>query len=141
MLDQARRRVRSIHTMKMSIEALNFADSALDAVWCAATILHIPRENLFGVLNGFRRVLKPGGILALNFQVGRPSELVQRQLDRRFFEYYQDSSQVSRLLRAAGFCVEAAIYGETKRNTHDLDITLKWITLSARRIYSQALRD
>ena len=76
--------------------------------------------------------MKPDGILALNFQVGRRSELVQRQFDRRFFEYYRDSSEVAKLLRAAGFGVEAALYGETKRNTHDLDITLKWSTLYAR---------
>ena len=118
MLDQARRRVPSIHVLKMDLAELTFGAAEFDAIWCAAAILHIPREYLSRVLRGFSRTLKPGGMLALNFQVGRQSELVQRGVDERFFEYYADASEVTQVLRSVGFSVANGLYGETPRNTH-----------------------
>jgi SAM-dependent methyltransferase len=132
MLRQARRRVPSIRSMKMNLAALTFAAGTFDAIWCAAAILHIPREHLAAVLRGFRRVLAPGGLLGLNFQVGRDSELVQRGRDHRFFEYYADAAPIAACVERAGFTIDAEVYGETTRNTHDLDLTLKWSTLYAR---------
>ena len=131
MLRQCKLRTSTVRTAQMSFEALRFRDGAFDAIWCAAAILHVPRERLLHVLQGFRRVLRLGGLLGLNFQVGRHSELVERGLDRRFFEYYADAGTVIRQLEAAGFTIASALYGETCRNTHALDLTLKWSTLFA----------
>jgi ubiquinone/menaquinone biosynthesis C-methylase UbiE len=133
MLEQARKRIHGVRLMKMNIEALPFAEATFDAIWCAAAIMHVPREYVARTLKGFCRVLKPGGILGLNFQVDRVSEVVDRRLDHRFFEYYPSTSEVADLLQLAGFSVEATLDGQTKRNTHDLDIMLKWSTLYARR--------
>ncbi len=132
MLRHARKLVQSIALQKMSLERLDFSAGSFDALWCAAAILHVPRERLARVLAGFRRVLKPGGLLGLNFQVGRASELVQRGPDNRFFEYYPDAREIEARLAAAGFTVETSLHGETRRNTHALDMTLKWSTLYAR---------
>src|SRR5262249_42846779 len=82
------------------------------------------------VLENFLRVLTPSGTLGLNFQVGRRSELVQRGHDRRFFEYYE-SAEVAALLERVGFSVDETVYGETTRNTHELDLILKWSTIYA----------
>jgi SAM-dependent methyltransferase len=131
MLRQCRLRAGRVRTARMNLEALQFGNGAFDAVWCAAAILHVPRERLPRVLNGFRRVLRPGGLLGLNFQVGRRSELVERGPDRRFFEYYAGPGDVAWQLEAAGFTVQSALFGQTRRNTHALDLTLKWSTLYA----------
>jgi SAM-dependent methyltransferase len=131
MLRQARLRAAQVRTARMSLDALCFRAGAFDAVWCAAAILHVPREHLPQVLAGFRRVLRPGGWLGLNFQVGRGSEVVERGADRRFFEYYPDARSVIRELRRAGFTVDSTLCGETGRNTHGLDLTLRWATVYA----------
>jgi ubiquinone/menaquinone biosynthesis C-methylase UbiE len=133
MLAQARRRTRGIELMTMDLGGLRFPDRTFDAVWCAAAILHVPREQLAAVFRGFRAVVRPGGTVAVNFQVGRPSELVQRGADNRFFEYYQDGGEMTAALEAAGLSVDTAVAGETTRNTHALAITLKWQTLYATR--------
>jgi SAM-dependent methyltransferase len=132
MLAQARRRVRSIRLLKMDIQELRFCTGAFDAVWCSAAAHHVPREQLPPVLRGFRRVLKPGGLLGLNLQVGRRSEIVERQSDHRFFEYYGHGAEIAVLLDAAGFVVEGELYGKSGCNTYGLDMTLNWSTLYAR---------
>jgi len=133
MLAQARQRVRSIRLVKMDMRALRFGSGAFDAIWCSAAAHHVPREQLLPVLSGFRRVLKPGGLLGLNLQVGRRSEIVERQLDRRFFEYYSHGEEIAAVLNAAGFFVEGELYGKSGCNTYGLDMILHWSTLYARR--------
>lgn len=132
MLQIASKSVESVHFERMDIQALGFPSNMFNAIWCAAAALHTPREEIVQLLRGFRRVLKSDGLLGLNLQIGRKSEVVDYGADHRFFEYYRDSSEIAMFLRLAGFSVEAYDYGETTRNTHGLDIKLKWTTLYAR---------
>jgi SAM-dependent methyltransferase len=44
---------------------LPIATAALDGVWSAAALLHVPRTDVPAVLAEFRRVLRPGGALGL----------------------------------------------------------------------------
>ena len=94
--------------------------------------MHVPRSELPSVLRGFRRALCRGGIVGLNLQVGRESEVVSYGEDRRFFEYYRNRREIVGLLRRAGFDVVDSDYGETTRNTHGMDLVLKWATVFGR---------
>jgi SAM-dependent methyltransferase len=132
MLRVARRMVRSVPFVRMDARALTFPPRTFDAVWCAAMALHVPREGMLRLLRGFRRVLLPTGILGVNVQIGRRSEVVTCGDDLRFFEYYHQGAEVAGQIERAGFDVVASDYGETTRNTHELDLTLKWMTLYAR---------
>ena len=85
MLVIARRRVRLVSFAYMDIQALSFPPATFDAIWCAATAIHVPREEIGALLRGFRRTLRPNGILGINMQVGRASEIVDYCGDRRFF--------------------------------------------------------
>jgi hypothetical protein len=76
-------------------------------------------------------MLRPNGIAGINMQVGRSSEVVDYDGDRRFFEYYRNGDEIAHLMGAAGFRVVGFDYGETARNTHNVDITLKWATVYA----------
>jgi SAM-dependent methyltransferase len=132
MLEIARKSVRSVRFEKMDMQCLTFPRHTFDAIWCAGAALHIPREEMIQLLSGYRRVMRPGSILGINLQVGRQSEVINFGEDRRFFEYYRDSSEIAELLSLSGFSVEARDYGETTRNTHEVDIKLRWATLYAR---------
>ena len=103
-----------------------------DGIWCAAMAIHVSREDLDALLRGFRRVLRPTGVLGINMQIGRPSEVVEYGRDMRFFEYYRNSEELEAIVRRAGFDLVATDYGETSRNTHELDLTLRWSTLIVR---------
>ena len=47
-----------------SITALPFPDGQFDAVWCANTLQYLPDEEVGIALGEFRRVTKPGGLVA-----------------------------------------------------------------------------
>lgn len=56
------------------VETLLFGDlrevEAYDAVWANACLLHVPREQLAGILTLIRRALKPGGYFYASFKAG-----------------------------------------------------------------------
>jgi SAM-dependent methyltransferase len=132
MLQIARKAVHGARFERMRIENLKFLPETFDAIWCAGAALHIPREETVHLLRGYRRVLRPNGVLGLNLQVGRQSEVVAFGEDQRFFQYYEDMGEVAALLRRSGFSIVDWDYAETARNTHELDLTLRWATLYAK---------
>ena len=131
MLGIARRSFFPLRFIRMDIEHLQFT-TRFDAVWCAAAAMHVPRERMPALLRNFRAVLRPRGVLGLNLQVGRPSEVVCFGADQRFFEYYAGQDEIAAMVRQAGFEVLDTDQGETTRNTHAAPLTLRWITLYAR---------
>lgn len=48
-----------------SLVALPYADSTFDAVWCANTMQYLSDTEVLEALREFRRVLRPGGIVAV----------------------------------------------------------------------------
>jgi SAM-dependent methyltransferase len=43
---------------------------AFDGVWASACLLHVPREELAGILGRIRRALKPGGLFYASYKIG-----------------------------------------------------------------------
>ena len=75
----------------LRFEALDF-DNEFDGIWACASLLHIARQDLNGVLDRLTKALKPGGVLYLSFKHG-DSERVE---SGRFFNDLNEA-----LLRAA----------------------------------------
>jgi ubiquinone/menaquinone biosynthesis C-methylase UbiE len=48
-----------------SIAQLPFDDTYFDCVWCANTLQYLDNDALARVLDEFKRVLKPGGLIAI----------------------------------------------------------------------------
>jgi SAM-dependent methyltransferase len=46
------------------------AHEAHDGVWASACLLHVPREDLAGILGRIHRALKPGGVFYASFKIG-----------------------------------------------------------------------
>ncbi len=45
-------------------------DDAYDGVWASACLLHVPRDELAGILARIRRALKPDGVFYASFKLG-----------------------------------------------------------------------
>jgi len=56
------------------VEAMLFdeldADQVHDGVWASACLLHVPRDDLAGILARIHRALKPDGVFYASFKVG-----------------------------------------------------------------------
>jgi SAM-dependent methyltransferase len=103
-LERARRRLPGTRIVELEPDApLPFDDGAFDLVLCAETIEHVRDVQL--LLSEVRRVLRPGGVLALttpaNLPLGRPADPLSPHL--RFFT----KRSLRRILRELGFEVES----------------------------------
>jgi SAM-dependent methyltransferase len=56
------------------VEAMRFdeldARAAYDGVWASACLLHVPRDQLEGILGRIHRALKPSGVFYASFKIG-----------------------------------------------------------------------
>jgi len=76
-----------------------------NGIWACASFLHIPREEASAALEGFARVLLPGGILCLSVKQGEGegwSEISYGHRAPRYFVYWQPR-QLDEALETAGF--------------------------------------
>lgn len=110
--------------------ALPIAASALDALWCAAALLHIPRAMVPAALAEFARVLRPAGELVLAVAEGAgerwetvPYDVPGQNELRRYYVLHS-FADLSAQLEAAGFDV----YEHWRRATHR-----QWLHIHARR--------
>ena len=63
----ARRLGHPVETMRF--DELD-AQEAYDGVWASACLLHVPRDELAGILARIHRALKPGGLFYASYKVG-----------------------------------------------------------------------
>lgn len=111
--------------VQADMRTLPIGTGALDAVWCAAALLHIPRAMVPGVLAEFHRVLRPEGRLGLMIAEGDGEGWEQvpyrEDAQRRYFVYHSFEAITAELARA-GF----EVVGRNRTSTHR-----DWLTLHA----------
>jgi SAM-dependent methyltransferase len=112
--------------VRADMRALPVAAGALDAVWCVAALLHVPRPEVPTVLVEFGRTLRSGGELLLSVAEGDGEGWDERAYGpshRRWFVLHRYEA-LAGLLDAAGFDV----VGHARESTHR-----EWLRVHARR--------
>lgn len=70
------------------VEAMRFdqldAQDAYDGVWASACLLHVPRDELAGILKRIHRALKPSGVFYASYKMG---EVDGRDSLGRYYSY------------------------------------------------------
>ncbi|MBR1086509.1 class I SAM-dependent methyltransferase [Bradyrhizobium manausense] len=70
------------------VEAMRFdqldAREAYDGVWASACLLHVPRDELAGILGRIHRALKPSGVFYASYKIG---EVDGRDSLGRYYSY------------------------------------------------------
>lgn len=61
-----------------------------DGVWANASLLHVPYENLRGIIQSFHAALLPSGILYASFKYG---SFMRQADDRTFYDMNEDNIQ------------------------------------------------
>jgi ubiquinone/menaquinone biosynthesis C-methylase UbiE len=111
MVEEARRANPGIEFYQGDMRALDIPDDSLAGIAALYCIIHIPRAEVTAVLRELKRILQPGGLLLLMFQLG--DQVVHRDewwgrpvsIDVTQFQ----GNEMAGYLRDAGFDVEEVI--------------------------------
>jgi ubiquinone/menaquinone biosynthesis C-methylase UbiE len=108
MLAVATNRLRG-RLAQADLRSLPIASSGLDAIWCVASLLHVPEPDTATVLGEFRRILRSAGQLALVTALGDSAEFepVPYAPDEQRWYVFRDRDRLLDQLETAGFRVEA----------------------------------
>ncbi|MEF8757962.1 MAG: class I SAM-dependent methyltransferase, partial [Halobacteriales archaeon] len=63
-------RVPDAGVARMDMRHLGVPTDGVDGVWALASLVHVPRDQVSGVLSEFARVLRPGGTLLVAVKAG-----------------------------------------------------------------------
>ena len=96
------------HLVQMDMRAISFCDHRFQGVWCCASLLHLPKQSVPGVLTEIHRVLVPRGALFLAVQHGTSEGYEANPYHgntlERFFARY-DESEIQNILHTHSFGV------------------------------------
>ena len=95
-----------------------------DLIFANAMMVHVPRLKAPGIYRDIFRLLKPGGILFINYKIGDHAGIAA---DGRFFAYYRDAREPAHRLREAGFKIDAILELWNDRNFKDLPHDIHWV--------------
>ena len=101
-----------------------------DGIWAVASLLHIPRNEISGVLRNLYDALRSKGILLTSMKKGERNETAP---DGRNFEFYQPQ-EWERMLKTVGFEIEGHQTSTEKRQTLSGDARqIDWFVTIARK--------
>lgn len=109
----------------MDFQDLSFVE-AFEGIWACASLLHVSKEALPGVLMKVSAALKPGGILYASFKYGSG----ERVCDGRFFNNYTEQDLGGLLTRENGLTLLQYRITEDVRPDRAGE---RWLNLLARR--------
>lgn len=81
----------------------DYGDNSFDLVYSGETIEHVPLELADGILTEAHRVLRPGGVLALDTPNARLTRLQQDEMIDPDHKYEYTVAEIEAKVRAAGF--------------------------------------
>lgn len=91
---------------KMNMLNLDFPDNYFHGIWSSGSIYHVPKKDIVQVISEFARVLKQGGIAAVNFKLGDGERMMANPSSfgggARYFAFYS-LEEMEDLFRNAGF--------------------------------------
>ncbi len=84
-----------------------FPDASFDGALCSAVLMHLPEESIFDAVYSLRRILSPGGTLAISVPRDRPGidPATRRDTDGRLFTDLP-AAKLKLLFERVGFAVK-----------------------------------
>jgi ubiquinone/menaquinone biosynthesis C-methylase UbiE len=101
-----------------------YPDNYFDLIFACAILVHVPKYEIAEIYSKFRRLLKPNGLLFVNFKIGDHSLISE---DGRFFEYYRDISFPQESLVKAGFTIQEVLMQTNYKNMYQDPKQIKWV--------------
>lgn len=130
MIEEARKYVPNATFLQMDMRKLEFEDSLFSGVLAMASVFHVPKSQMLGLLTEFRRVLKNNGLLYICVMVGSGEKMVEKsaavnEMGPRFFAFY-NTEELRDLLDRAGF--------KTVHAFVDKYLNVDWLNIYAKKV-------
>jgi SAM-dependent methyltransferase len=107
LLSIAKERAPNATFQKQDLRKLSFPKETFNGIWANASLLHIKRFEVSGVLKRSYEVLKPGCILFILVKKGKGEGYVRYKLAQskpRYFTYFE-TNELRDLLAGTGFVI------------------------------------
>jgi len=101
----------------------DFSTASFDLVFACAMMVHVPLDRADDIYQSFYHLLKPGGILFVNYKL-RDHSLISA--DGRFFQYYRDYMIPMKALQETGFVIEEVVTRWNRKNMYDDPKVIQW---------------
>lgn len=95
--------------LNMRFEDMTFTD-VFDGIWASASLLHVPMEDLPGIMQKMHNALKPSGVMYASFKYGDGT----KQRGERLFSDFNEKSIVP-LFENSGFRILKTEVGHDNR--------------------------
>jgi ubiquinone/menaquinone biosynthesis C-methylase UbiE len=116
-------RSRGVRARQLPMQRLE-ARSAYDGIWAAASLIHLPKSEIRGVLRRLMRALLPSGVLFISLKEGSGEGMSS---DGRFGAYYRvaEIRTIIRAIRPIG-CIKVLRTGDIRSRRKGARV---WINL------------
>jgi SAM-dependent methyltransferase len=105
LLQFANERIPSVPLVHADIRALPLRANNLDGIWAAASLIHLPKRNVAGVLVALRQLMKAAGLFAATFTYGSNSRIKRTGwMPGRYFARWR-KDELARALHRAGWTI------------------------------------
>ncbi len=108
----------------MRFEEMTFADE-FDGIWASATLLHVPMDELPGIMQKMKAALRDGGVMYASFKYGDGTKM---RGERTFSDFNEKS--VVPLFEDAGFTILDNEVGHDNRPGREDEM---WVEVIARK--------
>ncbi len=108
MIEIAKKKLPQVEFHLMDMRHLNFPENNFEAVFSAYSLIHVPSKEILPTLKGFKKILKPGGIIGFITQKGEADKIVDEPMqpgEKMFFNFFT-KERLQNFLTEAGFYLE-----------------------------------
>lgn len=105
MVKIAKEKVPNGKFFQMDMRTLNYPVNFFDALLVAYSLIHIPSVDIYKTLEGFKKVLKPNGLVFIITQKGQPDQIVDeplRKSEKMFINFFT-KERIANFLNESGF--------------------------------------
>jgi SAM-dependent methyltransferase len=90
--------------IRADLRRLPVASQSIDGIWCCAALLHVPHDQTMAALGEMRRILRPGGCLALVTAAGQGARLepVTYAPGAQCWFFYRTAAELDEQVHARG---------------------------------------
>jgi ubiquinone/menaquinone biosynthesis C-methylase UbiE len=102
--------------IQMDMRNLDFPENTFDGIWACASFLHVPKEDAKNTLLGFRKILKPAGLIYLSVKQGNEEKFVEKDEYKgrtKFFAFYSQD-EFKNLIESCDFKIVKVLIDNKK---------------------------